>query len=101
MKRTGDNTKFVYIPKREQKAKFVYKELNKIFRLPWLPSRTSENHHILPPSFNHTEKGENNMCQIASQPCITKVKRLTFVSTPFFPYTGRGCGLMLKKSYPL
>jgi hypothetical protein len=27
MKRTGDNTKFVYIPKREQKAKFVYKEL--------------------------------------------------------------------------
>ena len=27
MKRTGDNTKFVYIPKRKQKAKFVYKEL--------------------------------------------------------------------------
>ncbi|MGB7533477.1 MAG: hypothetical protein WA977_10970 [Halobacteriota archaeon] len=27
MKRTGDNTKFVYIPKREQKANFVYKEL--------------------------------------------------------------------------
>ena len=30
MKRTGDNTKFVYIPKREQKAKFVYKELSEI-----------------------------------------------------------------------
>lgn len=30
MKRTGDNAKFVYIPKREQKAKFVYKELSAI-----------------------------------------------------------------------
>jgi hypothetical protein len=29
----GDNTKFVYTPKMEQKANFVYKELNKIFRL--------------------------------------------------------------------
>ena len=26
--RTGDNTKFVYIPKMEQKANFVYKELS-------------------------------------------------------------------------
>jgi hypothetical protein len=32
MKRTGDNTKFVYIPKREQKANFVYKELSTIRR---------------------------------------------------------------------
>ena len=28
--RTGDNTKFVYIPKMEQKANFVYKELYEI-----------------------------------------------------------------------
>ena len=27
--RAGDNTKFVYIPKTEQKANFVYKELSK------------------------------------------------------------------------
>jgi hypothetical protein len=27
---TGDNTKFVYIPKMEQKANFVYKELYEI-----------------------------------------------------------------------
>jgi hypothetical protein len=26
----GDNTKFVYIPKMEQKANFVYNEINKI-----------------------------------------------------------------------
>ena len=26
----GDNTKFVYIPKMEQKANFVYKELSEI-----------------------------------------------------------------------
>ena len=30
MKSTGDNTKFVYIPKREQKVKFIYKELSAI-----------------------------------------------------------------------
>ena len=33
MKRTGDNTKFVYKPKREQKAKFVYKGLYEIARI--------------------------------------------------------------------
>jgi len=28
----GDNTKFVYIPKMEQKANFVYKELGEMQR---------------------------------------------------------------------
>ncbi len=28
--RAGDNTKFVYIPKMEQKANFVYKALSEI-----------------------------------------------------------------------
>ena len=32
-------------------------------------------HHILPSSFNH-ETGENTMRQIASQPYITRLKRL-------------------------
>lgn len=30
----GDNTKFVYIPKMEQKANFVYKELSEIAGIP-------------------------------------------------------------------
>ena len=33
MKRTGDNTKFVYIPKMEQKVNFVYKELYAIQKI--------------------------------------------------------------------
>lgn len=29
---TGDNTKFIYIPKIEQKANFVYKESHEILK---------------------------------------------------------------------
>jgi len=46
--------------------------------------QASENHPILPPSFNQHEKEKNDMCQIASQPCITEVKRIRSANTQIF-----------------
>ena len=80
-----DEPKFRYNAKIEgyTNSSSDINELNKIFRLPW-SIQASENHKILPPSFNQKTRGKNNMCQIATQPCITTVKRLTVVQPNFF-----------------
>ena len=45
------------------RASYTHKSLNKIFRLPWLNGqRKSENHLILPPSFNQNEKEKKKRC---------------------------------------
>jgi len=42
--RTGDNTRFVYIAKMEQKANFVYKELSEMPKPAKLKIRRNENY---------------------------------------------------------
>jgi len=74
---------------RDMRSEFGYKLLGEIFRLLW-PNRQSksENHPILPPSFNQEQREKNNLCQIASQPCITTIKRLATLDTNFFLTNG-------------
>jgi len=54
---------------------FGYTEVKRNFSSP-LDNQSKRKSSILPPSFNQNT-GERTMCQIATQPCITTIKRLT------------------------
>ena len=69
---------------KDIRTKFRYTEVKQNFSSPWTTSQVSENHLILPPSFNQHKKENKDMCQIALQHCITTVKRLTTVRPKFF-----------------